>query len=675
MHQLTLAGRRSDARRLIAALQQAGVVHVTPVQAASSEGERLQLGALSGPEADTRKRFERLLARSEGALGELGGTYAPAPLPPEADWEAAVEAAAQPVAELNTQRTALDGDLGVAQSFGDVVARLAELSVGLERSPRLAVLPFTLDDKTNTSELEAALRADLQDRWALDTAPVGQNLRAGVLVVRAAERGVARTALSRARIGELRLPGRFDGLPLSEAAGELAALKNRAPTELTRMRAELDTIGRQAGGTLVAIRSALRDIVGVYDVQAQSARGQYGFVVQGFVPDEHMGDLQRALKPFEGSVVLETSPVDGHHAEQVPVKITNGSYVRNFQFLLNISDPPRYGTFDPSWVVAVFFPLFFGFIVADIGFGLIFLLTALWAMARSKRGESLPIGLLGITLDPGTLYQVAYVLRTMSLWSILWGFFTGEFFGNVLEKHIHLFYVNPDLIKRLWGVTLGGEHEGGIIPILFPRTDSAFANTIMILCILVGIVYLFWAWGLRAQLSLKHRHMNHFWEAVGILGGLVGLVLLGFISQAGRNFGALSNFSNPAVWIMLAGFAVFLLGLILSRAFLMLIEILSQGGFIISFTRLFAVGVAAAILANLATDLGWSLGGVLPVIGPILGILIGLIVHTFLFALTILGHIMQPLRLHWVEYLNPTGYYQESGPRYTPFARSSGAGK
>ena len=44
----------------------------------------------------------------------------------------------------------------------------------------------------------------------------------------------------------------------------------------------------------------------------------------------------------------------------------------------------------------------------------------------------------------------------------------------------------------------------------------------MILCILVGIVYLFWSWGLRAQLSLKHGHMNHFWEAIGILGGMMG---------------------------------------------------------------------------------------------------------------------------------------------------------
>lgn len=674
MHQLTLAGRRSDARRLIAALQGAGVVHITPIQADGPAAERLQLGALTGAEADARKRSERLLARAEGALGELGGAYAPAALPPEAEWEALVEEAAQPIAELSAQRQALDADLGVADNFADVADRLAALSGGLEHSPRLAVLPFTLDEKTSLAELEAALKADLGERWALDTAPVRPNLRAGVLAVLARDRAAARTALSRARIGELRLPGRFDGMPLAEAASEMKRLRREAPGELKHIRDELHRVGNQRAGTLLAIRDALRDIVGVYDVQAQTARGQYGFVVQGFVPEESIEGLKQALLPFQNDIVVESAPVDEHHAEKVPVKLRNNSYVRNFQFLLNISDPPRYGTFDPSWVVAVFFPVFFGFIVADIGFGLVFLLASLWGLAKSKRGESLPVGLLGITLDPGTLYQVAYVLCTMSLWSILFGFFTGEFFGNVLESHIHLFYVNPEIVQRIWGVTVSG-HETGLIPILFPRTDPAFSNTIMILCILVGIVYLFWAWGLRAQLSLKHKHMNHFWEAIGLMGGMLGLVSLGFISQAGRNFGALSNFSDPRVWVMLIGFAVFILGLILSRAFLMLIEVLSQGGFIISFTRLFAVGVAAAILANLATDLGWSLGGVLPVIGPILGILVGLIVHTFLFVLTILGHIMQPLRLHWVEYLNPTGYYQETGPRYVPFARHSGAGK
>jgi V/A-type H+/Na+-transporting ATPase subunit I len=143
--------------------------------------------------------------------------------------------------------------------------------------------------------------------------------------------------------------------------------------------------------------------------------------------------------------------------------------------------------------VAFIFPLFFGFIVADIGFGSLFLIAACYMIGKSKRGQSLPVGLLGITLDPSTLYQVGYVLRTMSLWSILFGVMTGEFFGNIMEK-LHVFYVDPVLIKNFWGVTLAGEeHASGLFPILLPRVLPEFSTTLLLICIAVGVVFVLWA--------------------------------------------------------------------------------------------------------------------------------------------------------------------------------------
>lgn len=678
MHQVIVAGRQRDSREVMAALQGAGVLHIVPLDA-----EGFETGPLGGAAADERRNTERLLARTESTLGELGavrgtGRGAVAPLPPEGEWAARVEEVAGPASALGARESELQADLDTQGAYGEVVRVLARLAGGVDQSRRLALLTFTVGAPEELRGVEDALRADLGDRFALASDRVNERVVAGALAVPRADRDRARAALSRARVGELRLPGRFDAMPVGAVQAEFERIARENPGALDQIRAEKRRLADAHGPTLFAIRDALADRVAIDDARSQSARGKYGFVLQGYVPEEGLGAFRAAMDAMKGRALYEVQPVDAHHAETVPVKLRNNSYVRNFEFLLNISDPPRYGTFDPSWVVAVFFPLFFGFVVADIGFGLLFLIASLWMLARSRRGESLPVGLLGTTLDPGTLYQVGYVLRTMSLWSILWGVLTGEFFGNVLEK-LHVFYYNQDLIRNLWGVPFSPatlerlteeKHLSGLIPILFPRTLPEFSITVLLICLGLGIVFLFWAWGLRAQLTLKHRHMHHFWEAAGILGGMVGLVSLAFVSQAGRNFGALGDFSDWRVLLMIAGFVVFLLGVVLARAPLMLIEILSQGGFIISFTRLFAVGVAAAILANLATDVGWGLGGTLPIIGPILGILVGFVVHAFLFALTILGHVMQPLRLMWVEYLNPTGYFQESGPRYQPFARN-----
>jgi V/A-type H+/Na+-transporting ATPase subunit I len=683
MQQVVVAGRQRDSRAIMQALQLAGVLHIVPVDA-SSKGMStgFQTGPLGGAAADERRESERLLARTESSLSQIGveRDRPRAALLPEEQWPGLVERVATPAAELEDREAVLRADLDARRAYGDVATVLARLASGLDERPRFAVLSLTTEKPEELQAADAALRAELKDRYAMSSAQVRDGLNAVVIAVLAPDRDRARAALSKARLGELRLPGRFEAMPLNAVVSEFGRIGKAADAELAEVQAQKRRLADGHGAELLAVRDALADRVAIDDARAATARGKYGFVLQGYVPEDRIAGMNAALAPFGNGVVTELSAVDEHHgAGAIPVQLKNNDYTRNFEFLLNISDPPRYGTFDPSWVVAFFFPLFFGFIVADIGFGSLFLIAACYMIGKSKSGESLPIGLLGITLDPATLYQVGYVLRTMSLWSILFGVLTGEFFGNIMEK-LHVFYHSPSLVQSLFGVSyspttveeLGAAGElKGLFPIVLPRVLPEFSTTLLLICIALGVIFVLWSWALRLQLSLKHKHGHHAWEALGMLGGLVGLILLAFVSKAGREFGALGNFGNPLVIVMLAGFAVFLLGVIMSRAPLMLIEILSNGGNIISFTRLFAVGVAAAILANLATDVGWGLGGVLPVIGPILGILVGLLVHTFLFALTILGHVMQPIRLLWVEYLNPTGFYQENGIRYNPFARVS----
>jgi len=73
-------------------------------------------------------------------------------------------------------------------------------------------------------------------------------------------------------------------------------------------------------------------------------------------------------------VSYEVFPVDEHHDQDVPVELKNSGYVTPFQnTVMGLMSLPKYGSFDPTWVVALFVPLFFGIIMADIGYGLLFL--------------------------------------------------------------------------------------------------------------------------------------------------------------------------------------------------------------------------------------------------------------------------------------------------------------
>jgi V/A-type H+-transporting ATPase subunit I len=145
-----------------------------------------------------------------------------------------------------------------------------------------------------------------------------------------------------------------------------------------------------------------------------------------------------------------------------------------------------------------------------------------------------------------------------------------------------------------------------------------------------------------------------------MMAGLTAIVIFAW-SYLTNNGGGLVNV------IVIAGFAIFLLGVVLSGVPLMLVEIISNSGAILSYLRLFAVGLSAALVANLATDLGFAIGKTLPVIGPILGILVGLSVHFIAIALTIIGHTLQPLRLQYVEFFSRFGFYEENGRPYQPF--------
>lgn len=679
MQQVVIALRKRESESVIAALQDAGVLHLKPV-----EGGPLSTGSLAGEDAQYRRDDERLLARVESTIAELGA-YRPAPaaLPEQALWPETVEAAAVPVALLAKQRQELSADQDVQRGYGDAVRALARMTGGLERSRRVALIPFVLQPTDNVAELDAALREVLPERYALATETVGNN-RVGVVVTLRAEREQARTALSKVRLGELRLPGRFDTMSLGEVAAALDDVERSGNSRLQQLNAERDQLSQQYGPVLYAVRDALKDRVAIHDVRAVSARGKYSMVMEGYIPADRVPALQNALSRFGDGVSYEVHPVDEHHDSRVPVELKNSSYVTPFQnTVMGLMSLPKYGSFDPTWVVAWFFPFFFGIIMADIGYGLLFLLAGMWLLNKGRRGEGWNVPLFGAYLNPQTLKDLGFVTNVMAGWTILWGFLTGEFFGTLLE-HLGVFYQNNELLNRLWGWTgvhfgaHGAEagHHTGLIPIVFPRLDTEnFGNIALVFALLFGILQVLWGWGIRIQQGRKHGDQMHFWEGIAMFGGISALILLAFATKAAKDFGQLTNFANPLVLLMYIGFIVFIVGFLRVAKHLPLlpVELLSQGGAVVSYARIFAVGLVSAILAKLCTDLGWSLNEKLPIIGMLLGLILGALLHFFVLALTLIGHVLQPIRLHMVEFLNPTGFNNETSPRYNPLRRLSAA--
>jgi len=643
MEKLVVAGPRRLARELLAELQRAGVVHIDPLRP-----EELGAYALSDEERAQLKEWERIAAGAEQTAKLLGVTLEPKkPLPgSQSEVAQALEPFLQKASVLAGERERLREELEFLKLYRGAVEALAELVDGLDQSRWLRVLPVLLEKEELGEALASALDEVLPERYVLAAKPAGGALAAAVVVLKG-DADAARATLGKLGLSEFRLPGPYAGLSFAEAKLKIAERARLAPSELESVEEAIRALVREAREKLMAIWTRARDEIERLRRLEYLATGRFSFGLFGWVPVRKKPKVEEALERLRGRVVYAFEPVDEHHeADRVPVTLENPAWVKPFETLVTFLNVPKYGTWDPSWVLAAFFPFWFGMIVGDMGYALLFWLLARFLAGYARRGEPLILDLFGMRIAPRVLENAVRILKPMVFWTIVFGFLYGEFFGNFLE-HLGVFYVPG--------------HGEGWIPVLIPRVLGEWAIPLILVSIAFGVALVLYGLAIRAWLSLRHGHLRHFWEATGYFAGLVALIALAYAFLGGGGSPLLNL-------IMGLGFAYLLVAAFLAKMPLMISELPTQAGHMLSFVRIYAVGVSGGIMANLATDLGYALAGKLGLVGVILGLVVGLLVHGLLLALTTIGHVLQPLRLTWVEFFTKFGFYDESGRAYRPFA-------
>ncbi len=653
MDQLLVVGRKGIAKELLASLQGLGVVQIVP-----AHGETLGQFSLSEADQKTKEAWDAAVARSEGLVATFGLEGAPRPRASNKDrLPSSLSEIEDYLAETGSQADRLVAERAEIADEQDVISTylpqfrdLAPLLAPLEGSRYLTGVAFLVPNEDALEGVRAAFQEALPDRHELALKPQGK----GFVAVAAALRADAPTlqaTLSRLGLGELRLPERYAGEGAAKAVHLMTEREASLPKRRQNVETELQNLAQANGAKLLLVRDTARNYQARYDAMGDLAGGRYGFALQGWVPSDERARVVGALeKQFGSGVAIESRRADDHHDEEIPVRLENPGWVKPFEGLLSLFAPPKYGYFDPSWTLAVFFPLYFGIVVGDLGFGLIFLLLGIWLRARGKAGKSLSVFHIGITLQPCAMPSIGTVIIWCSAWAMVWGFLYGEFFGNFLEHWPH--------DKPIFYTPLHHEAGYGWIPIALFRVEDY--QPLLLLSLGFGIFQVLFGWVLRAYYGFQHGDQKHFWEGVGMFSGLSAVVIFAwaFLNSASNGF---------VTFLVIVGFALFILGVVLSRLPLMLVELISNSGNILSYLRLFAVGLSAALVANLATDLGFAIAGVAPVIGPVLGIIVALAVHTLAIALTIIGHTLQPLRLQYVEFFTKFGFYEENGTAYRPF--------
>jgi V/A-type H+-transporting ATPase subunit I len=646
MEKLLLVGPKRLAHEILLALQRAGVLQIDTLRS-----DEIDAYALSNEEKTRLREWDEALLSADHCLRLVGLEADPSvePFPGDlVEARTAVSGVENRAAALVETQDKLEEELDLIDRYEEVVASLADMAQGLDESEWLAVLPFLLDRSEDLGPLEEELALVLSGRYVVAERPVS-GVSAVVLVVLKREVEEAKGVLSRRGLSEIPRTGEYAGVNLRAMASRLTHRLKAAPVELAATRQDLRRLAAEEEKTVKTVYNRAKNETARLHILGEMVSGRYGFALFGWLPLRLEGKVRQVMSRFDRRVLYRFEAAEDGEAERVPVMLENPGWIRPFESLISFLNTPRYDSWDPTWVVAVFFPLWFGMIVGDIGYALMFAALC-WYLARyARRKEPLVVDFFKLRILPEGVARIVAVAIPMIGWTVLWGFLYGEFFG--------------DLLQRL-GV-FGTAAQPGLIPVLIPRTDTvATANALILVSIGFGTYQVLYGFYLKASRTRRWGEKKHFWEASGYFGGVAALVLFSYAFMTG----------NYRLWLMIpvaAGAAVFLAGMIIAGMPLMIAELPTQGGHILSYIRIYAVGLASAILADLTTNIGFTLYHLMGFAGLFIGVLVGILmaflIHAVLLVLLTVSHVLQPIRLIWVEFFTKFDFYTVSGRPYRPF--------
>ncbi len=642
MNRVLLFGPKRLLAGVLDEVQRIGAVHIDRIEA--EEGPLAAMGVDQEAAAE-QAALERLRVRVDGLLGllpEVPGepTRSGEPMPTGIDAiDAAVVAIEAEVQGPSRRRVELQEELELIHMYEGAVRVLAPLHGALAGSRSLKTVGFILRSKDLT--VVAALRHQLAEMTEGRVEVVSRVIEEGKIGVVVAflhrDAETIQRFLTQAGISELRLPERYGGMGPMEAIRLMEQRLAALPAELDAVRNALTAAARRYRPQLMALRAPVADRLAQLRVLPNLAQSRYAFVVHGWAPAATMTEIRATLRRrFGDDVVVYDAPADPHEAAQVPVLLDNSPALRPFQRLLGLFRPPRYGTLDPTLYLAIFFPIFVGLVIGDVAYGALLFAFGWWMRNKARRGETWVVPLVGFRLSPAVLVDASWIIRVMSTWTIIFGVFYLEFFGNLLEHHL-------------------GWHP------IFNRvelTTAFFALTISL-----GIVQVMLGYVLHLILAARHKHAFGIVESLAMICGVLGL--LAVLGAMGKQLP--QTLFTPGVFLLMAFLAFVLIGVVMNRFALMwLLEAISGMGNVLSYARLFGVGLAAAVLANVANQLGGLVGSIW------VGIVVGVFIQMIFFIFTIPGHIIQPARLNWVEFLTKVKYHDESGNSYRPLEKTGG---
>ena len=425
---------------------------------------------------------------------------------------------------------------------------------------------------------------------------------------------------------------------LRDWTGTAAENLGRLYQETKALKAEAASIEEKLSGmgqSAAALRQ-LSDLANVTMSREESRSrlmdtGQT-FLLEGWVPEESWPALKQELDKFP--CACEVGDPAPEEYEKVPVKLKNNTLTRPLNMVTEMYSLPAYGTLDPNPLMAPFFILFYGIMMADMGYGLLMMLAGAIILKKKKPG--------------GTFGHLCGLLVLCGVTTFIMGALTGGFFGDFLTQVVKL--------------TTGGDFA---LPALFTPLEDTMMILVGAMCL--GFVQIITGMAVSFVSKLKNGQVMDavfeevtWWVVFAGLGLMIAgitpivLILGGVLLVVGCVAQSYVRTGGNVVMTILTAFGrtgISLCGNLYNH-------VTGYFGDILSYSRLMALMLAGSVIAQVFNTLGAIPGNI------VIFLIISFAGNALNFALNLLGCYVHDLRLQCLEYFGK--FYQDGGKPFRP---------
>ena len=621
MAKVEIVGPKQDLLSTLDLLHNRGIFQPDPQlmeRVELAEGEQLQTLVLDENELRERSFFQDMQERVTNLLEllpEVNNGISPLqPLPVMGLLDELVDqhlaTTRDQVRILNECRRNAE-DLQRDLSFWEALEPLLE---DLPKNSNLELFGVTIRDSRQLHNLDCLLQERTQGRCYISSTTAADGTLIGLIATDSGMADGLREALTSERVPELSLPEELADLPLPQRITALHDQLKAQQDKCNQLEVRLMDMSHRWRPIYRRALAWLDERLALYRATATAYTTRLCFIIQGWMANDQVDKLHDDLnRSFSGRVVLEQQAILEEDLDQVPVMLRNPGYFAPFEIMSRLLPLPKYSSYDPTPLIGLFFPVLFGMILGDIGYGMILIVLAFF-LARHFPERTL-------ASDIGKILGIA------ALYTLVFGVLYGEFLGDL------------------------GETWLGLHPVWFDRGKAVVP--MIIFSLTVGVVHILLGMTLGALTELR-RHQPR--KALVKLAMLVAVILM-VLSLVGWFY--------PQSWLstgpLLIGVGILMPILIAAEGLLAPLELLKTMGNIISYVRIMAIGFSSILLAMVANRLGGMTGDIM------VGILVGGTLHAFNLLLGVFAPTVHSLRLHYVEFFSK--FLDLGGRRFEPWQK------